>query len=246
MNAILVCVEYSDFLSITLPYNRHHFNKVVVVTTPMDTDTHQVADAYGADVFTTNSFYDNEATFNKWVALEEGLDWMGREGWLCIMDADIIWPKWIPDFQPKSGKIYTPKRKMLTDLSANLLPIYPNKENWEHLPYHRYLAEWSGYTQIFNSNDSVLGHPPWHEIDWNHAGGADSFFQKRWAQKDKLRPPFEVLHLGNSSENWCGRVTAYLDGSVSALAEKRRQKLADIFRNRRNPSKKPDFQDEKI
>ena len=46
MNAILVCVDYSDLLAITLPHNRHHFNKVMVVTTPEDKDTIRLCESF--------------------------------------------------------------------------------------------------------------------------------------------------------------------------------------------------------
>jgi hypothetical protein len=32
LRAIMVAVNYSDLLSITLPYNRHHFDQVMIVT----------------------------------------------------------------------------------------------------------------------------------------------------------------------------------------------------------------------
>ena len=38
-------------------------------------------------------FYADGAAFNKWKALELALDSYGRRGWLCVMDADVIWPQ---------------------------------------------------------------------------------------------------------------------------------------------------------
>src|SRR5580692_269178 len=92
MKAILVSVDYADILAVTLPYNRHHFDEVYVVTTPGSEDG-RVAKQLGAEVWGTTAFYDDGAVFNKWKALEEALDVMGRDGWLCVMDADVLWPK---------------------------------------------------------------------------------------------------------------------------------------------------------
>jgi len=237
----MVCVEYSDLLEITLPYNRHHFDSVAIVTTTADTATHKIADQNDANVFTTNSFYDNGAKFNKWIALEEGLDWFGRDGWLCIMDSDVMWPKNTNGFCPGFGNLYTPMRRMYTDFSQ---PI-PAENEWSNLPYHRYQLEWSGYTQVFHCDDESTGLPPWHEINWSHCGGADSFFQAQWSKEKKLRPPFEVLHLGDGAENWCGRVSPFVDGSTHDMAGERATQLRDIFRNR-EWNRGGAFRDEKI
>lgn len=43
LNCIIVCVDYYDILAYTLSYNREHFNKVVVVTSPFDPKTRKVA-----------------------------------------------------------------------------------------------------------------------------------------------------------------------------------------------------------
>lgn len=224
MKAILVCVDYADVLNLTLPYNRHHFSEVMVVTTPEDSATIQCAEANNCRIHTTRTFYEEGAIFNKWKSLEEALDVFGRYGWLCIMDADVFWPKQIPDYSREVGCIYTPKRRMRESVTA---PI-PDEVDWGQYPLHRNHTEWAGYTQIFHANDPHLGSPPWHQTNWKHAGGADSFFQKQWPNNRKKRPPFEVLHIGEAGANWCGRVTNYVDGSTPDLAEDRKQALETI------------------
>lgn len=227
LNAILVCVEYSDILALTLPYNRHHFDRVMVVTTPTDKATMEVALANDASLYCTNAFYAEGALFNKWRALEAGLDVFGRHGALCIMDADICWPK-DACAVPRHGLLQTPKRRMLSNVPAAV----PDESKWTRLPFHPQQVEWAGYTQIFMGDDPALGDPPWHEINWKHAGGADSFFQAKWPRDKKIRPGFEVLHLGRGAVNWCGRVTPYLDGSVPPEASQRYAALKDIFEKR--------------
>lgn len=251
MRAIMVSVDYADLLSITLPYNRHHFDRVMVVTCPRDKETIKVCHRYNVEVFTTDSFYADGASFNKWRALEEGLDAYGREGWLCIMDADVLWPKVLafdkcfeacpapwsdmgllygPRTALHQGFLYSPVRHMFSDWPQ--LPI-PPQENWKELPIHRNLAEFAGYSQIFHAGDPVLGPAPWHEVNWKHAGGADSFFQAKWPTERKVRPPFEVLHLGPAGQNWYGRAAPLVDGSVPKEAEERIAAVNSIWVNRR-------------
>lgn len=228
MRAILISVDYADLLEVTLPYNCHHFEEVMVVTSSQDQDTQVTAHRYGAEVFVTDSFYEPPAVFNKWKALEEGLDAFGRHGLLCLMDADVLWPKELPEMEYAWNYLYTPLRRMWRDPK---LPILPEHQ-WSRLPIHRNLAEWAGYTQIFHGTDLHLPNPPWHQINWRHAGGADSFFQQLWRPENKLRPPWEVLHLGDAGRNWCGRATPLLNGSRPPEADARLERVRAFVRGR--------------
>ena len=227
MRAILVAVDYADLLAITLPYNRHHFDEVMVVTTQLDAETHAVAHDNDALVYTTSSFYDDGADFNKWKALEEGLDALGRDGWLCIMDADILWPRVIPPWGVKIGQLSSPLRRIHHDFDGDVF----QEGQWNQLAMDPNLAEWAGYSQIFHAADPVLGPPPWHQMNWRHAGGADSFFHMKWPPQKKVRPEFVALHLGPPGINWCGRATEHIGGSKPTDGEARAAKLREyLFR----------------
>jgi hypothetical protein len=241
MRAILVSVDYADLLAVTLPYNRHHFDDVMVVTTPASQDG-AVAVAHECRVHYTDAFYDAGASFNKWKALEEGLDAFGRHGWLCLMDADVLWPKELPDFRLEDGCLYTPMRRMCEHPELGI----PPEDMWGKFSLHRQQQEFAGYSQIFYASDPVLGSPPWHQVDWKHAGGADSFFQQKWPDNRKVRPPFEVLHLGPAGQNWYGRATPLLDGSTPPDAAEKLAKVAATWRNRRGKHGEERFQGEKL
>lgn len=228
----MVAVDYTDLLKITLPHNRHHFGDVLVVTTPGG-DARDVARENGAEVFETGAFYDDGAAFNKWKALELGLDWFGRHGWMVLIDADVLWPRELPaGWEPQFGHLYTPRRRMY-DIIGPLEAGIPPEADWTKWPLHRQEREFAGYSQIFHAEDEALGPPPWHEQNWRHAGGADSFFQQKWPEARKVRPPWEVLHLGPAGENWCGRVTPLLSGETPAAAGHRADLLAHFRRGRR-------------
>lgn len=256
MRAILVSVDYADLLTVTLPYNRQHFEQVFVVTSSADHATQEVAKAHDAEVVVTDLFYARGAAFNKWAALEYGLDVIGREGWLCLMDADVLWPKELrcnrwsfaneccltvqpmagaAVFEVKPGQLCSPLRRMCSLHEGMQAVQESNSERWwNRFPIHRNVNEWAGYSQIFHAQDLVLGAPPWHDVSWKHAGGADSFFQAKWAPQNKVRPPFEVLHLGEAGKNWYGRATPRLDGTVHPEAEARAGRSAAIWAARRS------------
>jgi hypothetical protein len=260
LRAIVVAVDY-DELALTLPYNRHHFLEVMVVTAPGDKAI-QVADANRARVFVTDLFYANGAKFNKWRALEAGWDVFGRHGWCCHLDADVFWPKEAQLPQLEVGTLYGPLRRMMPLMAKPTEPFrLPPEDEWHNFPIHNNVHEWAGYSQIFHADDPHLGKPPWHEVDYTHAGAADSWFQARWGPADgnwqpgqrqpgacKMRLPFEVLHVGEAGANWFGRSTARLDGTQHPESVARRSRNRAIWnqrRARRNRGEDP-YQDEKI
>lgn len=241
MRAAIVSVDYDDLLRITLPYNRHHFEEVLVVTTPGSEDA-RVARNFGAKVFETTAFYDDGAHFNKWKAFELGLDVFGRTGLLCLMDADIMWPTTIHHQIYQPGHLYSPNRYMWFDVGERV----PGENMWSSLPlYGDY--EFAGYTQIFHAEDRHLPTPPWHQIDWVHAGGADSFFQQLWPVSCKIRPRWKVLHLGLPGRNWCGRATARTDGLPVDQAARRREVLQGMLSARpANARKQTPYANERL
>lgn len=238
----MVAVDYADLLSITLPYNRHQFEDVMVVTTPGDDEVADLTRQYDAQLYVTDSFYNDGAYFNKWLALEEGLGEYGRHGLLCLMDADVLWPKKIPPSEYQNGILYAPRRRMMETV---MLPI-PSEEQWPCFRHHYQWREFAGYSQIFHAADPHLGDPPWHETDWRHAGGADSFFQMKWPESDKIRPAWDVLHLGLAGKNWCGRVTPYIDGTQSPFAYARETRLHTMLCKRSGKTIETRYLNEKI
>jgi hypothetical protein len=244
MRAILVSVGYSDLLALTLPFNRKHFSSVLVVTSTADEGVvGPICKAAAADMLVTDAFYEGrveggEPIFRKWKALEEGLDLLrgGPHGWLCVMDADILWPRNLPsnlESTLRPGCLTTPLRRMMTDITGLTTATIPDESRWGEYPIHRNVAEWAGYSQIFHTLDPVLPRPPWYDTRWRHAGGADSFFQSRWPAPRKIRPNWEVLHLGCAGTNWFGRASRYTDGTLPDQATTRTDHLVATVRARK-------------
>lgn len=234
LRAIMVAVNYADLLAVTLPANRHHFSEVMVVTDkPSSEKVIPLAQANGASVCITNRFYENGAAFNKWAALEYALDLFGREGWLCVMDADVIWP-YVAPLDPKIGELWSPLRRMAPwPISSPSIDPSRAEALWSLYSIHRNVGEWAGYSQVFHADDPALGPAPWHEVDWAHAGGADSLFQRKWPAELKRRPLWECLHLGNPGANWYGRATPLADGTVLEGSQERMDAVTAIWERRR-------------
>lgn len=251
MRAVIVAVNYDDLLSVTLPYNRRHFDDVLIVTSNDANGTVDIANRNDCRFYQTDAFYRDGAVFNKFRALEEGLDVFGRHGWLCLMDADVLWPKDVKlcgcgchsgkmrHFRAcckvgeglTVGNLYSPLRHMMVELPVPF--ALPQENEWGKFPIHRNVNEWAGYTQIFHADDPHLPKAPWHEVNWKHAGGADSFFQRLWPAQCKVRTPWNCLHLGPAGENWCGRASKLLDGTRPEGGQERKEQVRAFIRSRR-------------
>lgn len=241
IRGITICVQYDDLLAITLPRNAVHMAEVVVVTHPSDVRTKRIVEEVpNAILYETDAFYRYGAKFNKGLAMEEGFDVLGREGWLLVWDADTLFPPTLNLPVLKPGKLYTPYRRILNDPTQ-----WFDGFDWKQASQHRD-KEWCGYFQLFHASDAVLRQRPWYGVNFTHCGGCDSVFQRRWHQCNKIRPPFEVLHLGPRDTNWFGRASTRRDGETIEEAQDRHQ-LMDTFmrykRWRRRGPRVTDFQE---
>lgn len=211
MNAVVVCVNYDDLLAITLPRMASTFSRVLVVTDNCDQATAEAVSKCGANLYRTDVFYQRGAAFNKGAALEEAFDALGRHGWMCVIDADILLPEqFAPALSP--GCLHAPRRRLCAQPRRGVL------RDWSE---YRVIVDtdMAGFCQIFHADDPILAQRPWYDTGWKHAGGCDSSFQARWDESHRIWLPFEVLHLGPISRNWWGRTTRRMDGMMPAGAE---------------------------
>lgn len=205
MNAITVCVNFSDLLSITLPRMISWFDHVTVVTDMDDEDTCLVEWEPHVSVIRTDLFYKDGSPFNKGAALDMAL--MKAEGWTCVIDADVYLPRPTFEMDLDDSKLYSPFRRLLETPG----PI-PDEKEWGDLPYGPEVrnGEYAGFFHCFNAYRLIteIGGPPWYESPmWRSARGCDTVFWRKWGPRRARRLPFEVLHLGPTRVNWEGRVS---------------------------------------
>lgn len=92
LECVTVCVDYADILKLTIPFNRHLFDKWVIVTAPHDKETQDLCKYYKIHHIVTDKFYENGDAFNKGKAINEGFKELRRTDWVLHLDADIILP----------------------------------------------------------------------------------------------------------------------------------------------------------
>jgi hypothetical protein len=94
LEAIIVSVNYSDFLSVTLEKNHKHFGNIIIVTDTKDDKTEKVSNKYNnITLIKTDIFYQNGAKFNKGAAINVGLINSKYKDWVLLLDADIVLPE---------------------------------------------------------------------------------------------------------------------------------------------------------
>lgn len=236
LEAVVVCVNYSDFLAYTLPANRSQFNNMVVVTDTKDEATVAICNKYNVRCVQTDAFYDTGHKFNKAAGINAGLAALQLNGWVIHMDADIMLPpltRYILEKLPLNpSKMYGADRLMCTshdEWMEYLESARSVHENWAFLHLNLFsvgsrlvqYGEWMedgtpdgwvpiGYFQLwYPSATDCRRYPSQHGA----ADRTDVLHAKHYDRAHReLLPEIAVIHLDSEAApmgaNWNGRQTA--------------------------------------
>jgi hypothetical protein len=232
LEAVIVCINYSDFLSHTLPYNKSFFERTVVVTDTKDIETHRVCERWNVMCIKTDAVYDNGAIVNKAIAINEGLKHLSKEGWIVQLDADIWLPPFFRNFIDKlvldETCIYGIDRLMCnsykdwykfthvnkgnihqgwTFLRTDLLRMGVRIVHYNDTKPELYLP--IGFFQLWNPKGSGVYTYPVTAVGYDRT---DVLHAKQWAiGKRRFIPDFICVHLASEvhgqGQNWFGRKT---------------------------------------
>jgi len=227
INGVTVCVDYSDYLSLTLEYNRHHFDSFAVVTASSDRATKELAKKHDCIVVNTQAMYADGAHFNKWSAAAQGFDALSipeyqdteSGNWCVYIDADILLPRRIEWNALQQGNLYIPYRRQIAQLCDNM----PKEYYWPLNSLDSESIQRASYCQIWHSGDGHVPDTNWQDTDIAHAGGKNRKFQSWWDHI--VKAPFDVLHLSIPRMDWCGRISRYTNGDLNPVGPRRYQTL---------------------
>lgn len=219
----ICCVEYDDFLGITLPHNVLYLPSVTVITAPWDHKTIAIAEQAGATVLATDAWKVG-GPFNKGRALNEWIRKVQQTStestWLLSLDADILLPSGgisLAGLDPTC--LYGVKRRMCPDQIAfrqytegtrSLLsfdcniPKVRNGMVWGHRPTSN-PAALQGYFQLW-CPASASG-AAWFDETGTAAGYDVQFGLSFPSNNRRYLESIEVLHLGLEKTNWEGRAS---------------------------------------
>lgn len=246
LEAVIVCVNYSDFLAHTLPSTRNQFNKLVVVTDHNDLETKKICEYYNVQCIQTDVFYENGDAFNKGKGINEGLKHLDLDGWVLHLDSDIYLPpqtRSILETLPlDSSKIYGADRLMCPNYEEwqKFLDVPgPIQDSWifvhltkfpvgvricEYKTYHGGY-EPIGYFQLWNPSASGITEYP---TEHGFADRTDVLHCKKWPRdKRELLPEIVTIHLESESGiglNWKGRITRKFCSIKKSLKSRRQLK----------------------
>ena len=194
---IQVCVNYADFLAITLPCNIQYAKDMVVVTSCLDVPTQELCKQHGVNIILSESY---KPVFNKAKMLNEGLRYMYDKhpgDWYLCMDADTL----IRQHRPvtlESGKgIAYGARRLLVE-NPGCRPVLDSTN-----------CEWPGammcYFQLFDKMNVF-----YDETYETAQCCDDQFFFKNFNCNVAVTFDQDELvcyHFGEIAKNWTGRVT---------------------------------------
>jgi hypothetical protein len=209
---IIVSVDYSDLLDITLKENSGIFDHTIVVTSTKDKKTQKVCKKYNCTLILTDSFYDEDSYLNKGKAINLAYSKLKYKQWVANMDADIILFKnfkkiFFDSFSNMEALYWMPRLMFNTpdewvDFLKSPKPKNPQIEE-EALGYFQLYHYNSKVFQLLNEHNS---NKPYYEFS-KDASMSDLMFKNMWKRDFRLKLNMVCYHLGESMKNWKGRVT---------------------------------------
>lgn len=189
IEAVTVCVDYSDFLSETLPFTLSIVDRLIVGTTKKDERTRDLCRKYGVQTILTDE-HRRQGTFNKGRLVERCLQHLSANGWRLHIDADMAMPH--------------RTRHLLESAHLDECGIYGcdrvmvrSRKSWERLKSSAYMQ---------HSYSSIVRPPSEFDIG------------SRWVSENTGYCPIGAWQLWHSSEDeWRGtRIKRYPERHGSA------------------------------
>jgi hypothetical protein len=203
VDVIIVSVDYNDFLPITLENNIKIFDSITVVTSINDEECQKICQDFNINCVVTERMYENEASFNKGKAINDGIKSLLNPNWILLLDADIIVPETFhesfEDNYTNINSLYVCNRVMFKEYQS-----YLDWQSGSGIKGQVSSLNGIGYFQLFNINSNCLQRIIYPENS-NNAAGSDISFRNRFTEKVDLK--IESIHLGISYQNWNGRET---------------------------------------
>ncbi len=202
MQAITVCLNYSDYLAITLQHNRKFFKTYSIVTSQEDAATLQLC----KDFECTPLILPFEADYVKKSMMSRGLQLLQRPEWIQILDADIVLPEEYSKVIESHGgfdrdtlhgchRVFCQNKLVWDMFGMTDLSCYEPEDNPR--------AVGIGFFQLFHAKAHHLANvQDWYAVA-NGQKAADMSFRARFPVVRSLG--FKAVHLGPASVNWYGR-----------------------------------------
>jgi hypothetical protein len=201
IDVVIVSVDYNDFLSITLENMSNWFN-ITIVTSSNDIICQELCKKFNVNCVITERMYENGDTFNKGKAINEGLKSIKEPDWILLLDADIYLKHDFLDVVRNSNMDINSLivcKRLIIDNSESFIK-WKDGEDVGRIER----SKGYGYFQMFNAN-SQSNRKFFYSEEYSDASESDLEFRDRFKVKSELDT--YVVHLGDTGQNWLGRVT---------------------------------------
>lgn len=202
IHGVCVCVNFGDYLDYTLSYNNPIFNSITIATCSNDIITQNVCKKYKVNMVITDRFFENNDPFNKGKGLNDAIKKMDKSNWICIFDADMIFPP-VQQFLHKLNKMY-----LYGIRRRNIKKKFYNTDiRITHNIGERKVKRVIGFCQIFHSS-SLDEEKIRYSENCKTAQRSDVLFNDFWDRASrKVITGITCYHLSDEEINWSGRVS---------------------------------------
>jgi hypothetical protein len=229
IEAVTVCVDYADFLEVTLASIRMAVDDLVVVTCPEDVRTQRLCNLNGVRTVVTDAMHRDHRAFSLGAGIDAGLKALPLTDWALVVDADIVLPRnfhrTVQYLRLDPAKLYGIDRvhcrgraawdrfdaelRSVRTFEAPFLRDFPVGARIQLYEAGGYLP--CGYFQLWNAGATGYRDYPIHPA--GTAEASDLMFSHRFPrQYRELIPEIVAIELGTDSPgdvgvNWSGRRT---------------------------------------
>lgn len=199
IEAVVVSINFGDYLAETLPRNKPLFDRIVVVTSSDDWLTRNICRANSVEYIETERHLEGGG-FDKGKAINDGMRQFSFRDWHVHLDSDVVVPKEFREHLPqliigcKPSTVFGCQRLMCE--SYNDWTYYQNtglidRFRKDNLRTHAHFPV--GFFQLWHSDDHK-----WYPEGVPYARNSDLEFSKQF--KYRCHSERSVIHL--SADKW--------------------------------------------
>ena len=233
ITALLVSVNYSDYLEVALPYNTKQFDEIIVLTIESDKSCQDLCSKYSnvkCLVFPDGILKKNGRQFNKGALLNKGFEYLNEIGysdWLVMTDSDIVFPENFKELILSKEKdprllFHLPRKFVRKKAELEEALSRPFDDDHDHVESHfdnsgRPISKKNMTHRPCGFLSGFIYQPyKFCYNEWYDANRSDFIFNRHFIhviRQMKKKPLFKlirtsfVVHLGQNSLNWKGRKT---------------------------------------
>lgn len=210
-------IKYSDFLKISLPINKKHFDNILISTTESDHETQRVCLENGVSFFCTDEFFSNGSKYDNNRAISASFKNLKHKDWVIATTPDMIYPD---DFR-ESLNLESLSEDNMYGTSRAFINTHKDWLDYESgdrkIESFETIEGWGcGFCQIFNLNSIKLKNVPLDKImpSNGQATESDIWFLKRFHPdvRNVGKLPIVLIHLGH--KDYGGTVRSESEGLI--------------------------------